>query len=90
MVGFFEVSTRERDDDPHVRALAIAALCVGGLVVARAVDDSELASTLRDATRRAAFELGGWTDGAPTPHKETNGKSDERRGRRAPDHARAT
>ena len=49
---------------PDQRALAIAALCVGGMVLARALDDADLADTLRVAAHRYAVALGGW-DGAP-------------------------
>ena len=42
------------------RALAIVALCIGGIVAARGVDDSALASELRRAARRLALQTGGW------------------------------
>jgi hypothetical protein len=35
-------------------------LCVGGMVVARAMDDRAVADELRDACMRVALELGGW------------------------------
>jgi TetR/AcrR family transcriptional repressor of nem operon len=41
-------------------ALAIAALCVGGMVIARASDDRALGDELRDAAQAVALELGGW------------------------------
>lgn len=41
-------------------ALAIAAMCVGGMVVARALSDTRLADRLRDAATEASLELGGW------------------------------
>jgi AcrR family transcriptional regulator len=41
-------------------AQATAALCVGGMVVARAMDDRALADELRGACMAVAFELGGW------------------------------
>lgn len=44
--------------DANARALAAMALCVGGVVLAQAVDDEELASTLLDACRtRVLAEL---------------------------------
>ena len=45
------------------RALAVVALCVGGMVLARAVDDDATADDLRSAARRYAVALAGW-DGA--------------------------
>jgi AcrR family transcriptional regulator len=39
---------------------AIAAMCVGGMVVARAMDDRALADELRDSCMSVALELGGW------------------------------
>jgi TetR/AcrR family transcriptional repressor of nem operon len=42
------------------RALAIAALCIGGMAVARAVDDAKLAREIREAASDAALSLAGW------------------------------
>jgi TetR/AcrR family transcriptional repressor of nem operon len=42
------------------RALAVAALCIGGMAVARAVDDVKLAHEIREAARDMALSLGGW------------------------------
>ena len=44
----------------RTRALAIAALCVGGMVIARASDDRALGDELRQAAMKVALELGGW------------------------------
>jgi AcrR family transcriptional regulator len=44
----------------NTRAQAIAALCVGGMVVARAMHDRAHADRLRDACMSVALELGGW------------------------------
>ncbi len=44
------------------RALAVVALCVGGVVLARAVDDERIADDLRAAARRFAGALAGWED----------------------------
>jgi hypothetical protein len=43
-----------------VTAQAIAALCVGGMVVARAMVDRTQADHLRNACRSIALNLGGW------------------------------
>jgi AcrR family transcriptional regulator len=46
------------------RALAVAALCVGGMVLARAVDDAATADELCAAARRYAGALAGWPEAA--------------------------
>ena len=53
--------------DRHPRrstAQAIAALCVGGMVIARALNDGRLANELCNATMAIALDLGGWDDSA--------------------------
>jgi AcrR family transcriptional regulator len=45
----------------HAVAQATAALCVGGMVVARAMENRAIADELRTACMDVAFELGGWT-----------------------------
>ncbi len=57
MLGRDVKSTRRQPEDT---ALAIAALCVGGMVVARALSDTRLADRLRDAAAEASMALGGW------------------------------
>jgi len=42
-------------------AMAIAALCIGGMVVARSMNDRALADRVREAATSVALELGGWT-----------------------------
>ena len=44
----------------NTRAQAIAALCIGGMVVARAMHDRAHADKLRDDCMSVALELGGW------------------------------
>ena len=43
-------------------AMAIAALCIGGMVVARALSGGEFSDHLRDAAMKAALSLGGWDE----------------------------
>lgn len=50
------------DDKGGDAGLVIAAMCVGGLSVARGVDDPQLAGRLLKATRSAARKLAGWKD----------------------------
>jgi TetR/AcrR family transcriptional regulator, transcriptional repressor for nem operon len=52
--------------DARQRGLAIAALCIGAMTVARAIDDKALAREIREAARKTAFSVAGWS----TPHVE--------------------
>jgi AcrR family transcriptional regulator len=47
-------------DESRQRALAVVALCVGGMVLARAVDDEPAADELRAASHCYAVALAGW------------------------------
>ncbi|MGH9701859.1 MAG: TetR/AcrR family transcriptional regulator, partial [Candidatus Acidiferrales bacterium] len=60
MVSVLERSIPENDLPRHVAAQASAALCVGGMVVARAMLDREAADELRDSCMNVALRLGGW------------------------------
>ena len=76
------VLERGRTDNGRSRreiAQATAALCVGGMVVARAMVDRALADELRDACMAVALKLGGWRDAS----KSKRGKSGRTRSLRA-------
>src|SRR5262249_11476494 len=60
MVGTLEHGLRNPSLSRHTAAQAIAALCVGGMVTARAVDDHRFADKLRKASMAVALKLGGW------------------------------
>jgi len=60
MVSLLERSLLDKKRPSHERAQAIAALCVGGMVVARSLVDRALADKLRDACMAIALKLGGW------------------------------
>jgi TetR/AcrR family transcriptional regulator, transcriptional repressor for nem operon len=62
MVGVLERSVTEEKQDRRAKAQAVAALCVGGMVVARAIENRVLADELRDACMSIALQLGGWVD----------------------------
>lgn len=47
--------------DTRARGLALAALCIGGMAVARAVDDAKLAHEIRTAAKDTAFSIAGWS-----------------------------
>jgi TetR/AcrR family transcriptional repressor of nem operon len=65
MVSVLERSLKDRRPR-HTRAEAIAALCVGGMVMARALGNRSHADELRDACMSVALELGGWDKPAMT------------------------
>jgi TetR/AcrR family transcriptional regulator, transcriptional repressor for nem operon len=54
---------REVKEDSPSAATAIAVLCIGGMVVARSVNDPGLADQIRQATTKVALQLGGWSSG---------------------------
>ena len=60
MVDVLERSLRDKKRPRHVRAQAIAALCVGGMIVSRTMIDCDAADELRSACMRMAHKLGGW------------------------------
>jgi TetR/AcrR family transcriptional regulator, transcriptional repressor for nem operon len=60
MVDVLGRSLADNDRPRQIRARAIAALCVGGMVLARSVGDRTLADELRDACMAVALGLGGW------------------------------
>jgi TetR/AcrR family transcriptional regulator, transcriptional repressor for nem operon len=63
MVSVLERSSLENGRRRRVRAQATAALCVGGMVVARAMLNRRRADELRQACMSVALTLGGWHDG---------------------------
>ncbi|MEW6436868.1 MAG: TetR/AcrR family transcriptional regulator [Pseudomonadota bacterium] len=52
-----------RGEDARERALTLAALCVGAMVVGRAVDDPGLANAVRSAARKHILATSGWGEG---------------------------
>jgi TetR/AcrR family transcriptional regulator, transcriptional repressor for nem operon len=60
MVKILELSSKKTSSSQPCHAKAIAALCVGGMVVARAMNDRAAADELRDACMSVALDLGGW------------------------------
>lgn len=60
MASVLERSCAKNGSGRRAKAQAVAALCVGGMVVARALEDREYADELRDACREVALKLGGW------------------------------
>jgi TetR/AcrR family transcriptional regulator, transcriptional repressor for nem operon len=53
-------AAKARNEIDSERALAVVAMCVGGMVLARAVDDEDRADELRNASHKYAMALAGW------------------------------
>ncbi len=60
MIDRLQTDTARRGKPNRARALAIAALCIGGMVIARASEDLAVADEVREAALATALELGGW------------------------------
>jgi AcrR family transcriptional regulator len=60
MVSVLERSLVDKKGPRRTKAQAIAALCIGGMVVARTMVNRALADDLRDGCRATALKLGGW------------------------------
>jgi TetR/AcrR family transcriptional regulator, transcriptional repressor for nem operon len=58
MIEIFERDMHQLGRAAHKRALASAALCVGGMVLARSIDDRTLADEIREAAMSVALSLG--------------------------------
>jgi len=65
MAEVFAANLPPHSLSPRDRALALAALLVGGMALARAVDDEALADRIRAAARALALEVSGWTGVGP-------------------------
>src|SRR5579871_1347083 len=60
MVDTFERGMSATGQPSRQVALALTALCLGGMVLARAIEDRILADELREATMSVALTLGQW------------------------------
>jgi hypothetical protein len=81
MVSILERGSSNTHHSHRVVAQAVAALCVGGMVIARAIADRALADELRGACMAVALKMGGWdeTTGSKsdttTPYRARSGQS---------------
>jgi AcrR family transcriptional regulator len=74
MVALFEDSLRVGQRADRDRALTLSALCVGAMVIARALDNPTLATELRNAAMRFALDLGGWANSTRPLRKHERSK----------------
>jgi AcrR family transcriptional regulator len=70
MVSALERSLVKNGHPRRTMAQAMGALCVGGMVVARAMVDRTLADELRNACSTVALELGGWDKRSQVKHEK--------------------
>ena len=73
MVTVLSREVRNATQPPENTAMAIASLCIGGMVVARSLNDSGFGDRLRDAAAHAAMVLGGWR---PRAHASSSNSSE--------------
>jgi TetR/AcrR family transcriptional repressor of nem operon len=64
MVSVLERSLMDKKGSRRIKAQAIAAMSIGGMVVARTMVDQALADDLRAACKTMALKLGGWDNGS--------------------------
>jgi TetR/AcrR family transcriptional repressor of nem operon len=76
MVDVLERSVTPKGMSRHATAQATAAMCIGGMVVARTVVNRKVADELREACMSVALEIGGWSG------KAGGGRARPTRGRR--------
>jgi TetR/AcrR family transcriptional repressor of nem operon len=74
MVDLLQRSSARNRRSDRTSALAIAALCVGGMVVARASEGHALANELRRAAMEVALELGGWDGDTKSKRAQSRGR----------------
>jgi len=85
MVSVLERSATKNGLPRRATAQAAAALCVGGMVVARAMQNRECADDLRDACMAVALQLGGWDAAKKHPRERDTKKCHKTKAaRRAP------
>jgi len=68
MVDIFEQGLQRKGAQARTRALSISALCVGGMVLSRSIEDRALADEVRKAALTLVMSLGNWEqpeNGAP-------------------------
>jgi AcrR family transcriptional regulator len=63
MVSALERSLTANGHPRRATAQGIASMCIGGMIVSRALVDRALADELRDACMSVAFQAGGWKSG---------------------------
>ena len=60
MIDVFEQALHREGQAAQSQARAIATLCIGGMVLARSIEDQRLADEIREAAMGVALSLGRW------------------------------
>ena len=60
MIETFEKGISAASEPARRLALALTSLCIGGMVLARAIENRSLADELREATMATALKIGDW------------------------------
>ena len=60
MIETFEKGISAASEPARQLALALTSLCIGGMVLARAIENRSLADELREATMATALKIGDW------------------------------
>src|SRR5207245_10739960 len=76
MVALLQSGSRAEQHPDRTIALSIAALCVGGMVIARASDGRAFADEVRNACLAVALRLAGWDDSARFAPNPPSGRED--------------
>lgn len=66
MISVFEAGQPHAPQHAREHSLAMAALCVGGMVLARGIDDDDLANEILQAAKSVALDVGGLSEMANT------------------------
>ena len=75
MVALLQRSLARNGGSNRTSALAIAALCVGSMVIARASEGRDLANELRSAAMEVALKLGEWDGNATSKRARSRRRS---------------
>jgi AcrR family transcriptional regulator len=89
MVSLLErgISSGSHARDRRDLAQAVAALCVGGMVVARSAADRAFADSLRDSCMKVALQLTGWSENGRKPKRRFAARSVQKRNGAKPSRA---
>ena len=60
MIDILQRGARNGAAEDRAVAMSVAALCVGGMVIARATDDRDFADAVRETCQATALRLAGW------------------------------
>ena len=71
MIDIFEQALQRNGQAARSRARAIATLCVGGMVLARSIEDRVLADEIREAAMGIALSLGQWPRQPPNEWRQS-------------------